>query len=82
MTITVHLASGLRDLTDGQAEVEIEADSVRSLIRRLDERFPGIGERLTEGTSVAINGEIIPDAIYESLPDGAEIHFLPTLSGG
>ena len=82
MTVNVHLASGLRDLTDGVTEVEVEADTVRSLIRKLDERFPGIGARLTEGTSVAINGEIIPDAIYESVPDGAEIHFLPTLSGG
>ena len=78
----VHLAAGLRDLTDGVAEIEIEADTVRSLIRQLDERFPGIGERLRDGTSVAINGEILPDAIYEPVPDGAEVHFLPTLSGG
>ncbi len=78
----VHLAAGLRDLTDGVAEVEVEAETVRALIRRLDERFPGIGERLRDGTSVAINGEILPDAIYEDLPPDAEVHFLPTLSGG
>lgn len=78
----VHLAAALRDVTGGVAEVESEAGTVRALIRELDERFPGIGERLREGTSVAINGEILPDAIYEDLPDGAEVHFLPTLSGG
>ena len=78
----VHLAAALRDLTGGVAEVEIEASTVRELIKRLDERFPGIGERLREGTSVAIDGEIIPDAIYESIPEGAEVHFLPTISGG
>ena len=78
----VHLAASLRDLTDGVAEVEIEAETVRRLIKQLDERFPGIGERLVEGVSVSINGEIIPDAIYEDVPEGAEIHFLPTLSGG
>ncbi len=81
-TAKVHLAAALRDLTGGVAEVDVEAETVRSLIRQLDERFPGIGERLREGTSVAINGEILPDAIYEDVPDGAEIHFLPTLSGG
>jgi molybdopterin converting factor small subunit len=82
MAINVHLAAGLRDLTGGVAEVEVEADSVRALFRVLEEKYPGIRERLEEGTSVAINGEIIPDAIYESLPAGAEVHFLPTLSGG
>lgn len=78
----VHFPSSLRDLTGGVAEVEIEAPTVRRLIKVLDERFPGIGERLAEGTSVSINGEIIADAIYEDVPDGAEIHFLPTLAGG
>ena len=82
MTSRVHLAASLRDLTDGVAEVELEATTVRRLIKQLDERFPGLGERLSEGTSVSINGEIIPDALYEDIPEGAEIHFLPTLSGG
>jgi molybdopterin converting factor small subunit len=72
----------LRDLTDGVAEIEVEAATVRRLINQLDDRFPGLGDRLVEGTSVSINGEIIPDALYEEIPDGAEIHFLPTLSGG
>ncbi|MEL7156423.1 MAG: MoaD/ThiS family protein [Actinomycetota bacterium] len=80
--ITVHLAAALRDLTGGAAEVAIEADTVRSLIRQLDEQFPGIGDRLRDGTSVSINGEIIADALYEDLPPDAEVHFLPTLSGG
>jgi sulfur-carrier protein len=78
----VHFPTSLRDLTDGVAEVEVDAPTVRRLIRALDERFPGMGERLAEGTSVSINGEILPDALYEDIPDGAEIHFLPTLSGG
>ncbi len=80
--IRVHFGSSLRDLTGGEAEVQVEAASVRRLIKALDDRFPGMGERLAEGTSVSINGEILPDAIYEDLPDGAEVHFLPTLAGG
>jgi molybdopterin converting factor small subunit len=80
--ITVHFGASLRDLTGGEAEVEIEAATVRRLIKQLDDRFPGMGDRLSDGVSVSINGEIIPDAIYEDLPDGAEVHFLPTLSGG
>jgi molybdopterin converting factor small subunit len=80
--IRVHLPTSLRDLSGGVADVEIEADTVRRLIRRLDERFPGMGERLAEGVSVSIDGEIVADAMYEDLPDGAEVHFLPTLAGG
>lgn len=80
--IKVHLATSLRDLTDGVSEVEVEAATVRRLIKQLDQLFPGMGERLAEGVSVSINGEIIPDAIYEDLPEDAEVHFLPTLSGG
>lgn len=79
---TVHFSQALRDLTGGVAEIEIEASTVRRLIAALDQRFPGMGERLAEGVSVSINGEIMPDALYEDIPDGAEVHFLPTLSGG
>lgn len=80
--VSVHFPSSLRDLTDGVAEIEIDAPSVRRLFRALDERYPGMGERLSEGVSVSINGEIMPDALYEDIPEGAEVHFLPTLSGG
>lgn len=82
MAVHVHFSAGLRTHTDGVAEVEVEAESVRALIAALDARYPGMGPRLSEGTSVAIDGEIIPDALYEDLPDGAEVHFLDTLSGG
>jgi molybdopterin converting factor small subunit len=80
--VRVHLAASVRDLTGGVADVELEAASVRDLLAQLDARFPGIGQRLGEGTSVAIDGDIVPDAIYEPLPDGAEVHFLPSISGG
>ncbi len=80
--VTVHFSAELRRFTDGVAQMELEASNVRRLIRALDERYPGMGERLSEGTSVAIDGNIIPDAEFEDLPDGAEVHFLDTLSGG
>ena len=79
---TVHFGAALRDLTGGIAEVELDAANVRRLIKQLDERFPGLGERLVEGVSVSINGEIMPDALYEEIPEGAEVHFLSTLGGG
>lgn len=79
---TVHFSAGLRSFTGGVAQVELHAPTVGRLIAALDERFPGIGPKLSSGTSVVINGEIIPDAEFEPVPQGAEIHFLDTLSGG
>ena len=79
----VHFSAGLRSsLTGGVADLVVEATTVRALIRALDERFPGIGEKLSSGTSVAIDGEIIPDADLEALAPHAEVHFLETLGGG
>ena len=78
----VFLASGLRGFTGGAAEVEVEAPTVRELIAGLDEKFPGLGERLSSGTAVAIDGEIMSDADYLPVPPGAEVHFLPPLGGG
>lgn len=83
--ITVKFSASLRDLTGDDDELQLDsadAPTVRRLIKLLDARYPGMGERLSEGTSVAIDGEILPDALYEDIPDGAEVHFLATISGG
>lgn len=79
--ITVKFSATVRETT-GVDEVTIEAASVRRLIRALDDRWPGLGEQLSDGTAVAINGEIVADALFEDLPDGAEVHFLPAIAGG
>jgi sulfur-carrier protein len=78
----VHFSAGLRSFTGGVTQVEIDAHNVRALIKALDERFPGLGEKLSSGTSVAIDGEIIADADFEPVPPNAEIHFLEALKGG
>lgn len=70
-----------RRFTGGVAEVEIQASTVKQLIAKLEARFPGIGEQL-EGTAVAIDGSIVAHATYEPVPEDAEIHFVPTPSGG
>ena len=78
----VHFSAGLRAYTGGVAEIEVPATDVRRLIAALDERFPGLGERLSSGTSVAIDGDIVADAFLEPVGDDSEVHFVQTLSGG
>ena len=78
----VFLASTLRRFTGGVEEVEIDAATVRLLIAELDRRFPGLGQHLRSGLAVAIDGEIIGEAMYEPVPEDAEVHFLPAIGGG
>ena len=80
----VHFSSAQRRLTGGVAQIEVEATTVRELLRKLEEMFPGIRSHLdaTSATAVAIDGDIIPDATYEPVPPNAEVHFITPLAGG
>ena len=78
----VHFSAGLRDLTGGLAQVEVEATTVRRLVAALEEMFPGLGDRLSEASSVAINGEIFTDAEFEPVHSDSEVHFLDIFQGG
>lgn len=82
--VTVKFSASMREQT-GESEMTFEgaeAPSVRRLIKLLDAQFPGVGDQLSEGHSVAIDGEIIADPLYEDIPDGAEVHFIPAIAGG
>ena len=80
----VHFSSSQRRLTGGVAQVEVEAATVRELLAKLEDLFPGIRAHLdaSSATAVAIDGDIIPDPVYEPVPPGAEVHFIAPLAGG
>ena len=78
----VHFSAGLRDLTGVLAQVEVEATTVRRVVAALEEMFPGLGDRLSEASSVAINGEIFTDAEFEPVNSDSEVHFLDIFQGG
>jgi molybdopterin converting factor small subunit len=79
---TVVLPSQLGQWTGGLDQVEVAASNVRQLIDALDARFPGLGEKLRDGTAISIDGEIIHDPLLEPIEPDSEIHFLPSISGG
>ena len=80
----VHFSSNQRRLTGGMAQAEVEAATVRELLHKLEEMFPGIRAHLdaTSATAIAIDGDIIPDPVYEPVPPDAEVHFITPLAGG
>ena len=72
-----------KQFTEGNSDFEIVAPSVRSLIRELDNRYPGLGTQISDGTlSVAIDGDIYQDAFLEELHPDSEVAFLPKIGGG
>ena len=70
------------DFTGGVKEFEIEATTLRGVIKTLDDRYPGLGEYLEEETTVAIDGELYEVDYSQSVRPGCEIYFIPKIEGG
>ena len=45
---TVRIPTPLRKLTDGEALVEVSAGDVRGVVKELDAKHPGLGDRLLD----------------------------------
>jgi len=70
------------DYTGGVNEFEIEAKTLRGIIKTLDELYPGLGEHLEEETTVAIDGELYEVGYSLPVRPGCEIFFIPKIEGG
>ncbi len=80
--VEVTLWAGLRPLAGNQEHVTIEANTIRELLRRLQERYPGLEGPIKKDVAVAINGTIYRDDWSQSIPDGAEVFLMRRLAGG
>jgi molybdopterin synthase sulfur carrier subunit len=80
--LTVSLTGSLRSAADGRESVEIDAQTIRELLRKLVERYPRLQSHLDEGIAVSVNGEIYRDNRDLTFPDSAEIFLLPRIQGG
>ena len=83
MTARVVFTTGFsRRYTGGVREFQIEAKSLRGVIKELDRLYPGLGEHLEGETTVAIDGEIHEVGYLQPLRQGSEVFFIPKLEGG
>jgi molybdopterin converting factor small subunit len=84
----VFIPAPLRDLTGGQAEIEIAGATVREVVVALDVRFPGIAGRLclrgelSPALQVSIDGTLSRRGLDAKVPPNSEVHFLPVFGGG
>ena len=84
----VFIPSLMRDLCHGGSQVEVQGSTLRQVLDNLDTLCPGIKRRILEDGeirpefSLAVNGVEESMGLLELVPDGAEVHILPALSGG
>lgn len=90
MSVKVKIPTPLQRLTQGQAEVDGEPGTVIGLIQSLDQRYAGLGERISEGgkirrfVNVYVNEEDIRFLKGEAteVKDGDEVSIVPAIAGG
>ena len=77
------LSGSLQRLTDGESEVEIDAQNVKQLLQILSERFPSLAPHLQQDSfAVAIDGEIFQDVWFAPIGPDSEVHLIPAIRGG
>jgi len=90
MAVKVRIPTPLQRLTQGKEEVEGVSGTIIELIQDLDKKFPGIGERISEGgkvrrfVNVYVNEEDIRflKAEETTVKDGDEVSIVPAIAGG
>jgi len=67
---------------------DIEATTVRSVILKLDDQFPGLAEclllngELRPGMTVSVGGRVSGLGLFQKIQPDDEIHFIPAIGGG
>ena len=91
MPINVRIPTPLRKLTNNEELVEVNAATIGGAILELQNRFPGIKERLLDDSgavrrfvNVYVNEEDIRFLQNQetALKDGDEISIIPAIAGG
>ncbi len=91
MAVIVRVPTPLRRLTDGQGEVEVEAKTVKEVIEKLEEQYPGFKERLLDEkgelrrfVNLYLNDEDIRflKGVDTELKDGDVLSIVPAIAGG
>jgi len=91
MAVNVRIPTPLRKLTQEEELVQVDATTVAGAFTELQNRFPGIKERLVDETgnvrkfvNVYVNEEDIRFLQNQqtALKDGDEISIIPAIAGG
>ena len=91
MSLKLIIPTPLRRLTGDAETVEVEAGTVKELIERLEDRYPGFQSKVCDDSgqlrrfiNVYVDGEDVRflDGLSTQVPDGAEVSIVPAIAGG
>lgn len=91
MAVTVRIPTPLRKLTDNRSVIEIDGETVESLIGNMEASYPGIKDRICDESgkvrrfiNIYINEEDIRflDGTDTTVKAGDRISIVPAIAGG
>jgi len=91
MSVKIRIPTPLQKMTNNQAEVEVSGSSVKAVLAALEEKHPGLRERLYDEKgslrrfiNFYVNDEDIRFLKSEetALKDGDELSIVPAIAGG
>ncbi len=80
--VNVTYISTFRPALGGAEALEIEARTLRELMRKLISKYPRMQKHVDSGISLAIDGHIYRDDWDVEIPEGSEVYLMPRLQGG
>ena len=89
--VTVLVPTPLRSFTGGEGRILVPGANVAEVFDALEERYPGIGERLRDDSgqirrfvNVFVNGRNVReiDGAATALSPGDELGIIPAMAGG
>lgn len=91
MSITVQIPTAFKNVTRGENMAEVSAGSVREMLDRLCERYPGLAERMLDQrgelqrfVNIFVNGLDVRfiEGLDSPLSDGDAVQIVPAIAGG
>ncbi|MBI4553813.1 MAG: MoaD/ThiS family protein [Candidatus Latescibacteria bacterium] len=91
MPVTVRIPTPLRKLTANQSDVQVEGETIASVLGNLDAAYPGLRERLCDESgnvrrfiNIYVNEEDIRflDGTATRVKDGDRVSIIPAIAGG
>lgn len=86
---SVWIPATMQHLTGGEAVVQAPGHTVRELVARLDEDYPGLKAaivqddgRLKPGVAVAVDGYITSLGLFQRIEERSDVQFVPAIGGG
>lgn len=88
--VTVRIPTPLRSLTGGEEQVQVQGETLRSVIDALEGKHPGVRERLLDAKGVRRHVNIYVgdedvrflDGLETKLKSGDEVSIVPAIAGG